>query len=108
MVADVAVPLARRDPLALATCHTTAPLPRITVGELRITDVAVVALYLVGRAIAEFFAASCSEPASYHNVWGGPSLSGAFAVHSGPGIAIVIAAIVWLVQRQHHCAVCPA
>ncbi|HEY1624337.1 MAG TPA: hypothetical protein VGG16_11115 [Streptosporangiaceae bacterium] len=72
---------------------------------------AFVALYLVGRGIAEFFLVNYSDPASYHNAWGGPSLPGVFAVHSGPGAAIVIAATICLYRRHrnhHHAAVCPA
>ena len=37
----------------------------------------VLAVYLVGRGIAEFFTVSYSDPASYRLDWGGPSLAGA-------------------------------
>lgn len=52
------------------------------------------ALYLVARGIAEFFVIRYSDPASYRDAWGGPSLAGVFAVHSGPGFAILAAAVV--------------
>jgi len=58
------------------------------------------AAYLVGRGIAEFFTVHYSSPASYQSSWGGPSLAGVFAVHSGPGAVVVIAAAVWLWRRR--------
>jgi len=59
-----------------------------------------VAVYLVARGIAEFWVVDYANPASYRHSWGGPSLAGVFAVHSGPGLAIVVAAAVWLHRRQ--------
>jgi hypothetical protein len=59
-----------------------------------------VGLYLVGRAVAEFFIIHYSDPASYAKDWGGPSLAGVFAVHAGPGVAVLIAASVWLYRRK--------
>ena len=32
-----------------------------------------------------------TSAASYQNSWGGPGLAGVFAVHSGPGPAVVLA-----------------
>ena len=58
------------------------------------------ALYLVGRGVAEFFIVHYNDPASYGNAWGGPSLAGVFAVHSGPAIAIVIAVGMHLRRRR--------
>ncbi len=58
-----------------------------------------VALYAVGRGIAEFWALNYSDPASYAHSWGGSSLAGVFAVHSGPGFVIVIVASWWPVLR---------
>jgi hypothetical protein len=57
------------------------------------------AIYLVFRGIAEFFIVHYDDPASYHNSWGGPSLAGVFAVHSGPGFLILVGAAVYLVRR---------
>jgi hypothetical protein len=57
------------------------------------------ALYLVGRGVAEFFIVHYNDPASYGNAWGGPSLAGVFAVHSGPAVAIVAAAGIYLRRR---------
>jgi hypothetical protein len=54
------------------------------------------ALYLVGRGVAEFFIVHYNDPASYGNAWGGPSLAGVFAVHSGPAVAIIVAVGIYL------------
>jgi hypothetical protein len=59
----------------------------------------VLAVYLVGRGIAEFFTVHYSDPASYRNNWGGPSLAGVFAVHTGPAVAIVAGTAVYLRRR---------
>jgi hypothetical protein len=58
---------------------------------------AFIALFLVGRGIAEFFVVKFSDPASYRGDWGGPSLAGVFAVHSGPALVIVasMAVAIW-------------
>lgn len=53
-----------------------------------------VAVYLVGRGIVEFFIIHYDNPASYHSSWGGPSLVGVFLVHSGPGFLVLVAAAV--------------
>ena len=58
-----------------------------------------IALYLVLRGIAEFWVIDYSSPASYRLAWGGPSLFGVFAVHTGPGLIVVIALSVWLYKR---------
>ena len=58
------------------------------------------ALYLVGRGIAEFFTIHYNDPASYAKDWGGPSLAGVFAVHTGPAVVIVAASVVYLVRRR--------
>jgi hypothetical protein len=57
------------------------------------------ALFLVGRGVAEFFIIHYNDPASYANSWGGPSLAGVFAVHSGPAVAIVAGSVVYLCRR---------
>jgi cbb3-type cytochrome oxidase subunit 3 len=61
-----------------------------------------VAAYLAGRGIAEFWLVDYSSPASYRHAWGGPTLAGVFAVHSGPGLIILIAMAVWLYRRRQH------
>lgn len=46
----------------------------------------VIGLYLVGRAIAEPFVIDMTDPATYRDDWGGPSLFGVLVVHCGPGL----------------------
>lgn len=46
----------------------------------------VLGAYLVVRAIAEPFVIDMTDPGTYANDWGGPSLIGVLAVHCGPGI----------------------
>jgi hypothetical protein len=60
----------------------------------------VLAAFLVGRGVAEFFIVHYGDPASYRNAWGGPSLAGVFAVHSGPAVAILLGAGGYLVRWQ--------
>ena len=57
-------------------------------------------LYLVGRGVLEFFTIHYHDPASYAKDWGGPSLAGVFAVHSGPAVAIVAGAVIYLWRRR--------
>jgi hypothetical protein len=71
-----------------------APWQRLAAGAA-----ALLAVYLVGRGIVELFTVNYSDPASYRGDWGGPSLAGVLAVHSGPALAILIAAGVWLRRR---------
>ena len=58
------------------------------------------AAYLVVRGVVEFFTVNYSDPASYRDVWGGPSLAGVFAVHSGPAVVIVTATAIYLLRRR--------
>jgi hypothetical protein len=57
------------------------------------------AAFLGERGIDEFWVVDYSDAASYQHAWGGPSLAGVLAVDSGPGLAIVAAASVWLRRR---------
>ena len=58
------------------------------------------AAFLVGRGAAEFLIVHYGDPASYRDAWGGPSLAGVFAVHSGPAVAILLGAGGYLVRRH--------
>jgi hypothetical protein len=60
----------------------------------------VVGAYLVGRAIAEFFVVNYNDPGSYSQSWGGPSMAGVFAVHSGPGLVVLLAAAACRFRKQ--------
>ena len=58
-------------------------------------------LFLIVRAVAEPFVLDLSDPATYRNDWGGPSLFGVLLVHCGPGaIAAVVIAMVLLRRRS--------
>lgn len=46
----------------------------------------VIGLYFVVRALVEPFVIDVTDPATYAKDWGGPSLAGVLAVHSGPGV----------------------
>jgi hypothetical protein len=73
-------------------------LPQLTA----LTAGGVLAAYLVARGIAEFFIVTYGDPASYRNDWGGPGLAGVFAVHSGPGLAVLIGAGTYLIRRHRR------
>ena len=68
-------PVRRRPPARPSGLAVAAARPRRRVA----------ALYLVGRGIAELFVIHWHDPSSYALDWGGPSLAGVLAVHSGPG-----------------------
>lgn len=86
----------------LALTVVAVAVPRWRRHLLRVTGLGaggILAVYLVGRGIAEFFVVHYGDPASYRNDWGGPSLAGVFAVHSGPGAAILIGTGAYLLRR---------
>jgi len=63
-----------------------------------------IAVYMVARGIVELFVINYSSPPSYRNNWGGPSLAGVLAVHSGPALAILIGAAIYLRRRWQGAA----
>lgn len=58
-----------------------------------------VCLYFIARAVAEPFVIDMSDPASYQDDWGGPSLAGVLAVHCGPGI-VAAGLLAWWFRRR--------
>jgi hypothetical protein len=60
----------------------------------------VLGLYLIVRAIAEPFVIDMSDPATYRNDWGGPSLLGVLLVHCGPGVIAAVAIAMVLIRRR--------
>jgi hypothetical protein len=60
----------------------------------------ILGLYLVARAIAEPFVIDLSDPATYSDDWGGPSLVGVLAVHCGPGLVAAVWIITAAVRRR--------
>jgi drug/metabolite transporter superfamily protein YnfA len=59
----------------------------------------VVGGFFIVRALMEPFVIDFSDPSSYENDWGGPSLIGVLLVHMGPGI---IAAIVLIAALRRN------
>ena len=57
-------------------------------------------LFFIFRAVAEPFAIDMSDPATYRNDWGGPSLFGVLLVHVGPGVIAAVAIAVLLIRRR--------
>jgi uncharacterized membrane protein len=68
---------------------------------------ALLGLYLVVRAVAEFWVIDFAHPSTYELDWGGPSVVGVLAVHSGPGVAVVIGTAVWLLLRRRRARSAP-
>ena len=57
-------------------------------------------LYFIVRAVAEPFTIDMSDPATYRNDWGGPSLFGVLLVHVGPGVIAAVAIAMLLIRRR--------
>jgi hypothetical protein len=57
-------------------------------------------LFLIIRAVAEPFVIDLSDPATYRNDWGGPSLFGVLLVHCGPGLVAAVAIVTALIRRR--------
>jgi hypothetical protein len=92
--------------VAIVVWVTALALPshrrRVTQRACSWTVGCVVGAYLVGRSVAEFFLVGYNDPASYDHAWGGPSLAGVLAVHSGPGLAVLIAVAVLISRRSRR------
>jgi len=61
----------------------------------------IVAVYFIVRAVAEPFTIDMSDPATYRDDWGGPSLLGVLLVHCGPGL-LAAAVLVAMVRRRRQ------
>jgi hypothetical protein len=61
---------------------------------------AILAVYLLGRGVGELFVIHYGNSASYEKDWGGPSLAGVLAVHSGPAVLIIAGSIAWWRRRS--------
>jgi hypothetical protein len=57
-------------------------------------------LFFIVRAVAEPFVIDMSDPATYRNDWGGPSLIGVLLVHMGPGVIAAVAIAMLLIRRS--------
>jgi hypothetical protein len=58
---------------------------------------AIVALFLVARAVVEVLNVDPGRPATYRADWGGPTYAGVLLVHAGPGLLILalVALLLW-------------
>jgi hypothetical protein len=60
-----------------------------------------IAAFFIVRAIIEVFAIDYSDPSSYADDWGGPSLVGVLLVHCLPGvIAAIVLVAAWRRARS--------
>ena len=59
-------------------------------------------VYLIVRAIAEPFVIDMSDPSTYRDDWGGPSLVGVLAVHMLPGLVAAALIVAAVVRRRRH------
>ena len=59
-----------------------------------------VGAYFIVRAIVELFIIDYSDPSSYANDWGGPSIGGVLLVHCGLGVIAAIAFVIWWRRRR--------
>jgi hypothetical protein len=106
LVGWVRAGLALRTVVVTMLAEPPQPAARQTPGEeliMRKAAVAVglaVGLYLIVRAVAELFVIDLSDPATYRDNWGGPSLIGVLLVHSGPGVVAAIAIAIALIRRR--------
>ena len=65
-----------------------------------ITAAWLLGVYLVARAIIEPFTIDMSDPATYRNDWGGPSLIGVLAVHMIPGVLAAAAMVASIFRHR--------
>ena len=60
----------------------------------------VVGAFFIVRAVVELLTIDYSNPSSYADDWGGPSLAGVLLVHVGPGIiALLMIGAYWRRSR---------
>jgi hypothetical protein len=60
----------------------------------------IVGIFFIVRAVIELLAIDYSDPASYADDWGGPSLAGVLVVHCGLGLIAAIWIGVFLWRRR--------
>jgi hypothetical protein len=79
--------------------------PPIILGECDMRKAAIavglaLGLFFIVRAVAEPFVIDMSDPATYRNDWGGPSLFGVLLVHCGPGVIAAVVIAMVLIRRR--------
>ncbi len=55
---------------------------------------AIVAAFLIVRAIVEVLTLHYADPSSYEHDWGGPTVTGVLLVHCLPGVIAAVAVVV--------------
>lgn len=60
----------------------------------------IVGIFLIVRAVVELLTIDYSDPSSYADDWGGPSLAGVLLVHCGLGLIAAIWMGVFLWRRR--------
>jgi hypothetical protein len=60
----------------------------------------ILGIYLIVRALVEPFVIDMTDPSTYRDDWGGPSLAGVLAVHMGPGVVSAVLIAVRLRRRR--------
>src|SRR5262245_11775504 len=83
-----------------ATAHTLVLKGAGLLRQVAVGLAILLGLYFVVRAVVELFAIDVTDPASYREDWGGPSLLGVLAVHCGPGLLALIALCIVLLRRR--------
>lgn len=63
---------------------------------------AVIAVFLVARAVVEIATVDPARPESYEQDWGGTHYLGVMAVHAGPGLLILLSTALWLRRATHQ------
>jgi hypothetical protein len=62
----------------------------------------IVGIFFIVRAVVELLTIDYSDPSSYADDWGGPSLSGVLLVHCGLGVIAAIWIGVFLWRRRSN------
>ncbi|MET1012511.1 MAG: hypothetical protein ABWY83_09045 [Actinomycetota bacterium] len=60
----------------------------------------IVGIFFIVRAVVELLTIDYSDPSSYANDWGGPSLAGVLLVHCGLGLIAAVWIGVFLWRRR--------
>jgi hypothetical protein len=60
----------------------------------------IVGMFFIVRAVVELFTIDDSDPSSYADDWGGPSLAGVLLVHRGLGLIAAIWIGIFLWRRR--------
>ena len=62
----------------------------------------VLALFLMVRGVVEVVTVDPAEPETYRADWGGPHYLGVLFVHAGPGLAVVVLAVLAVLRTRRR------